>query len=99
MESDNSFQFIRGMNDLILGRKGGRTTVKIIDEILRHPYNANQLSKELDLDYKTVKYHIYLVLKSEVVVENEMQYGTLFYPSQKLINNLSEYEQIKNNLK
>ncbi len=99
MESDNSFQFIRGMNDLILGRKGGRTTVKIIDEILRHPYNASQLSKELDLDYKTVKYHIYLVLKSEVVVENEMQYGTLFYPSQKLINNLSEYEQIKNHLK
>ena len=46
-----------------------------------------------------MKYHIYLVLKSEVVVQNEMKYGTLFYPSQKLINNLSEYEQIKKHLK
>lgn len=99
MENDNSSKFICEMNNLILGRKGGSTTVKIIDEILKHPYNAHQLSKELNLDYKTVKYHIYLVLKSEVVVQNEMKYGTLFYPSQKLINNLSEYEQIKKHLK
>lgn len=95
MRNYNTDPFIREMNNLILGRKGGRTTVKIIDEILKQPYNTNQLSNELDLDYNTVKYHMHLILKSELVVQSENKYGSLFYPSPKLINNLKEYEQIK----
>ena len=69
-----------------LGKRHTLQTFLDADD-LRHKI-VSDLSRELNLDYKTVKYHIYLVLKSEVVVENEMQYGTLFYPSQKLINNL-----------
>ena len=99
MKKNNLTPVVKEMNDLILGRKGGKTTVKIIDKILKHPHNTNQLSNELNLDYNTVKYHIYLILKSELFVQSEVHYGSLFYPSQKLINNLNEYEQIKKLLK
>ena len=83
------------MVNLLLGRKGGRTTIRIIDQLLKHPYNTNQLSNELNLDYKTVKYHINLILKSDLVVQSEVKYGGLYFPTDKLINNLNEYEQIK----
>lgn len=87
------------LSNLILGRKGGRTTTKIIDRILEHPYNLNQLSIELNLDYNTIKYHMKLILKSNLVMKEEMKYGSLYYPTQKLINNLREYEQIKEYIK
>ncbi len=85
----------REMTQLLIGRKGGRTTIKIIDQLLSQPNNMNQLSKILKLDYKTVRYHMNLILKLNLVEGDEDQYGSLFFPSQKLINNLNEYEQIK----
>ncbi len=83
---------------LLLGRKGGKTTIRIIDQILTHPYNMNQLSEILKLDYNTVKYHMKLILKLDLVESDGSNYGSLYFPSKKLINNLNEYEQIKNHL-
>lgn len=83
------------LTKLLIGRKGGRTTIRIIDQLLIHPYNMNQLSKILKLDYKTIKYHMRLILKLNLVEGNGEKYGSLYFPSKKLINNLNEYEQIK----
>ena len=55
----------------------------------------NQLSEILKLDYKTVKYHMNLILKLDLVERTGEKYGSLYFPSKKLINNLNEYEQIK----
>lgn len=97
---ENKNNFVnKELTNLILGRKGGKTTTMIIDRLLEHPYNINQLSNELNLDYKTIKYHMKLILKSKLVVQGEMKYGSLYYPTQKLINNLKDYEQIKKYLK
>ena len=83
------------MVDLLLGRKGGKTTMRIIDQLLYRPHSITQLSKTLKLDYKTIQYHIELILNIELVEHNDKKYGTLYYPTKKLINNLKEYEQIK----
>lgn len=83
------------MTKLLIGRKGGRTTIRIIDQLLTRPYNMNQLSKILKLDYKTIKYHMHLILKLNLVEGDGEKYGSLFFPSKKLINNLNEYKQIK----
>lgn len=82
------------LTQLLVGRKGGRTTIKIIDQLLAQPNNMNQLSKILKLDYKTVRYHMNLILKLNLV-EGDEEYGSLYFPTQKLINNLNEYEEIK----
>ena len=46
---------------MLMGSDGGRTRMKIIDEILIKPCNANQLSKRLKLDYKTITYHLDII--------------------------------------
>ena len=91
----NEGKTINELTNLLIGRKGGRTTVRIIDQLLVHPYNMNQLSKILKIDYKTVRYHMNLILKLQLVEGNGKKYGSLYFPSKKLINNLKEYEQIK----
>ena len=69
------------MVDLLLGRKGGKTTMRIIDQILYRPYSINQLSKILKLDYKTIQYHIELILSLELVEHTNKKYGALYYPT------------------
>ena len=43
--NDKSVKENRELMNLILGRKGGETTIRIIDQLLERPYNINQLSK------------------------------------------------------
>lgn len=97
-QEDKSANENKELMNLILGRKGGETTIKIIDQLLQHPYNINQLSKKLGLNYKTIKYHIQLILKSNFITQDEISYGSLYYPTQKLKKNLKEYEQIKEHI-
>ena len=52
----------RELSNLLIGRKGGRTTIMIIDKLLLKPYNANELSKILNLDYKTIVHHINIIV-------------------------------------
>ena len=86
------------LTTLLLGRKGGRTTVRILDLLLEHPYNINQLAKILKLDYGTIKHHINLISKSDLIEGHSEVYGGLYFPSKKLINNLNEYFQIREHL-
>ncbi|AMD18467.1 hypothetical protein TL18_07765 [Methanobrevibacter sp. YE315] len=81
--------------NLIVGRKGGKTTTKIIDQILTKPYNINQLSNMLNLDYKTITYHIEIIYEHKYVEKEEFKNCTLYYPSKKLFNCLDEYKLIK----
>lgn len=85
--------------NLIVGRKGGKTTTKIIDKILIKPYNINQLSKTLNLDYKTITYHIEIIYEHKYVEKEEFKNCTLYYPSNKLFNCLDEYNVIKEFIK
>lgn len=43
---------------LIAGSEGGYNRAQIIHVINEHPCNANQLAKELELDYKTIRHHL-----------------------------------------
>ena len=84
--------------DLLIGREGGRTTVKIIDEILKIPKNANQLSKMLDLNYKTIIHHTKIMQEHEFITRNKFNKTYYFHPTDKLIKDLDEYYFIKKEL-
>lgn len=80
---------------LIINRSGGKTTVKIIDELLIKPKNANQLSKTLNLDYKTVTYHLEIICNHKYISKEQYEKYASYFPSEKLIKSLDEYMIIK----
>ena len=80
---------------MILGTNSSRTRILIIDEILKKPYNANQLSKKLKLDYKTIRYHMEIICKHQYAIEEKFEKYTYYHPSDKLIKHIDEYIQIK----
>ncbi|WP_407377661.1 winged helix-turn-helix domain-containing protein [Methanobrevibacter sp.] len=88
----------RELFNLLLGRSGGKTTMNIINEILIQPRNANQLSNILHIDYKTVIYHMKILCKHDYVIREKFDNFYWYQPSEKLINNLDEYNFIKQNM-
>ena len=76
---------------LIAGTRGGDTRARIIDLLVQRPYNANQLSKELGMDYKTIRHHIDVLLKHNIIVTEGDKYGTMYFLSSQMEANLDEF--------
>ena len=76
---------------LIAGTRGGDTRARIIDLLVQRPYNANQLSKELGMDYKTIRHHIDVLLKHNIIVTEGDKYGNMYFLSSQMEVNLDEF--------
>ena len=65
---------------LVAGTRGGETRAKIINAIKKKPANANQLSKSLGFDYKTIEHHLKILLENNIfTVINKDKYGAVYF--------------------
>ena len=80
---------------LMKARKGGETTLKILDELLARPCNANQLSNKLNVDYNTIRFHLKILLEHKYVERISFGNTYIIHPSDKLIKRYDEYLIIK----
>jgi DNA-binding transcriptional ArsR family regulator len=80
--------------ELLAGTKGGMNRAKIIANLRGRPYNANQLAERLSLNYKTIKYHIEVLEKNDIVTSTGKGYGALYFLSDKMEENFSTFIHI-----
>ncbi|MBU3902068.1 MAG: winged helix-turn-helix domain-containing protein [Candidatus Thermoplasmatota archaeon] len=81
---------------LIAGTKGGINRAYILRALKDRPYNANQLSELLKLDYKTVRHHLKVLLDNNIIVtsgESE-KYGAMYFLSKATEENYKIFEEI-----
>ena len=100
MKQSNNIQSMLNITDkelftILISETGGQTRIRIIDALLNMPSNANQLSKQLKLDYKTITYHLDIICNHKYATRETFGKITFYYPSDKLIKRLDEYNQIK----
>lgn len=100
MKNTNNFHVFYKCKDkelynLVIGTHSAKTRILIIDEILTKPCNANQLAQKLELDYKTIKYHMDIICKHQYATKEKFEKYTIYFPSDKLIKHIDEYIQIK----
>ncbi len=79
---------------LIGGARGGRNRFRIIKTLEREPMNANQLASALDLDYKTVRHHLDLLVENDVVEAVGDGYGDTYFLTERMESNLGVLETI-----
>jgi len=79
---------------IIGGTRGGETRARIINELRQRPFNPNQLSENLDLDYKTVTYHLRKLEDNGLVEAGEEDYGKMYSLSEKLDQEIEVFDTI-----
>jgi len=79
---------------LFVGSKGGLNRIRIISTIREKPLNANQLAKELGLDYKAIQHHIGVLEKNNIITRVGDKYGVTFFISTFLEVNLEAFDEI-----
>lgn len=80
---------------LIGGTRGGKNRVRIIAALEKKPMNANNLSEQLDLDYKTVRHHLDLMEEHNVVDIMGEGYGKNYFLTEQMEENMEKLEEIK----
>ena len=84
---------------LFAGSRGGDNRMKIIDLLKERPYNINQLSESLKLDYKAIQHHISVLQKNNVITKMGEKYGVLYFISNYLEANIEAFNEIKSKIK
>ncbi len=65
---------------MIAGTKGGPNRLFILSLLCSRPYNANQITQKLKLDYKTVRHHLEILVSNGLIyVSKEPRYGELYH--------------------
>jgi predicted transcriptional regulator len=70
------------------GMSGRYTRLRIICSITEIPMNTLELSKKLELDYKTIKHNIGVLEKNNLIVRQGDGYRDIFFPSDLISTNL-----------
>jgi len=76
------------------GSKGCINRVKIVLKLKQTALNANQLSKQLGLDYKVVERHLEILEKQNLVEKVGYRYGTIYFLSPILESNLNLFDEM-----
>jgi DNA-binding transcriptional ArsR family regulator len=79
---------------LIAGSEGGVNRARIIHALKNDPCNANQLAERLQLDYKTIRHHIDVLEKNNLIISMGNKYGKMYFLTSMLEENYDVFEQI-----
>jgi len=79
---------------LIANSLGGHNRGKILMELFKKPQNANELSKNLNIEYKTVRYHLKVLEENKIITSVGGGYGQTYFPSEDLEANKQYFNEI-----
>ena len=79
---------------LLANSLGGFNRGRILEELFKKPQNANELSNNLKIEYKTVRYHLKILEENKVITSVGGGYGKIYFPSEELEQNKYIYLKI-----
>jgi predicted transcriptional regulator len=76
------------------GTKGGSMRIRIVELLKKRPYNANQISKELGVDYRTVLHHIKVLTENRFVHCEGKKYGEVYFLTETFQSEMATFDEI-----
>jgi predicted ArsR family transcriptional regulator len=63
--------------------RGGPNRLRLLRLVADTPRNAHQLAEEIQLDYKTVRYHLDVLEEAGLIWQDGAEYGTVYRPTEQ----------------
>jgi DNA-binding transcriptional ArsR family regulator len=82
---------------LIAGSRGGENRARIIETLHDKPLNAHQLAEILNLDYKTIRHHLDLLITNQIIIPEGSGYGKIFFLTEVFDTEYNEFIDIRRN--
>ena len=79
---------------LIAGSDGGLNRARIIHALNEKPCNANKLAERLNLDYKTIRYHLDILEDNDLITTMGKKYGKVYLISSLLEKDYHVFQEI-----
>ncbi|WP_338729169.1 winged helix-turn-helix domain-containing protein [Haladaptatus sp. DJG-WS-42] len=79
---------------VLTGTRGGANRVRLLQALDQQPRNANQLAEDLELNYKTVRHHLDVLMDNNIVTTSGDEYGAIYLPSENARHHWETIEQI-----
>jgi len=79
---------------VLTGTRGGPNRVRLLRAVDERPRNANQLAEDLDLDYKTVRHHLDVLVDNDIVTSSGDDYGAVYLPTDRVRDHWDTVEEI-----
>ncbi len=79
---------------LFASTRGAATRIRIVNLLRNQPYNANQMSIKLSLDYKAIKHHLKILENNNLIGKFEAHYGAAYYLSALFEENVIIFDEI-----
>jgi predicted transcriptional regulator len=81
---------------LFASTRGGSTRAKIMSLINEMPANSNQISTNLNLNYKTVIHHLNVLIKNGLIITDDREiYGSTYFLTPLMEQNFQLFEEIR----
>ncbi len=84
---------------LFVGSRGAPNRIRIMSALRKMSSNRNQLSIELDLEYKAIQHHLKVLEKNNLVRKIGNHYGVVYCVSPLFENNEIVFDEIVYRLK
>ncbi len=79
---------------LIANSLGGFNRGRILEQLFQKPQNANELSKTLEIEYKTTRYHLKVLEENGILTSVGGGYGKTYFPTETLEANKQYFVEI-----
>lgn len=80
---------------LFASTRGWSTRAKIMSVINEMPANSNQISTNLNLNYKTVIHHLNVLIKNGLIITDDREiYGSTYFLTPLMEQNFQLFEEI-----
>ena len=79
---------------LIQGTRGGKTRALILKHLNDRSYNAHQLSTVMNMDYKTIRHHLDVLIKNEIIGKGNDGYSDLYFISKNMEADLNKFNEL-----
>jgi DNA-binding transcriptional ArsR family regulator len=79
---------------VLTGTRGGRNRIRLLRALDERPRNANRLAETLDLDYKTVRHHLDVLVDNDILRKSGDDYGAVYLPTERARRHWETIEEI-----